>query len=265
MILGVELGPWDEPSPIKLWADMVATASAAVASGFRLLALPAQRWAGAPTALQPLEAASALAEHLPPGVTLVTGPLLVAASHPVDTAEQIATVQHATAGALIVEIRSHASAAEVAPFGLDEHEIRARTREALGVWRQVWFDDVVDHSGRFYRVPTARPTLRLFEGEAPLMALTAQSSEDVDMAVELAVGLTVASGSFPDDGWAAAVARCRRAGQPVVARIPTPLTDDPSGMVDRYVTAGFDHLVLQFARTPTEALLSRTWADVTDG
>lgn len=246
MIIGIELGGWNiDSKPEDGFRDLAVVASAATTTGFRLLAMPAQRWVGRSSTLQPLETIAALAETC--DATMVTGPLLVAVGHPVDIAEQIATAQHAAGGRLIVEVQTLGEQADLAAFAIDPSEVRARTKESVSVWRRIWFEDFVDHAGTFYKVPGAQPTLRLHGGIEPAIALSVHAEADVGLARELHAGVSMTSVSgrktAPERTEAVSAARSRRL--PVIMRSPIDAPAALDEQVSVHAAAGVDHLVLQ--------------------
>lgn len=245
MIIGVQLGGWDlDPKPESQFTSLLKMAETAAGSGFRLLAMPPQTWVGRQPTLQPLETVSALAETC--DATVLTGPLLVAVGHPVDIGEQIATAQHAADGRLIVEVQTAAEPADLAAFQIDPTQVWPRTRESIAVWRRIWFEDVVDHAGTFYKVPGAQPTLRLHGGDAPAIALSVQAGADFEMARALDTGLSMTSESThhaPERIAAISTTRDRRL--PVIMRTPIDTSVALDKQIAAHAAAGVDHLVLQ--------------------
>lgn len=249
MIIGIELGGW-ETHPENRFASLAGTAEIAASSGFRLLAMPAQTWVGRSPALQSLETLSALAETCK--ATFLTGPLLVAVGHPVDIGEQIATVHHAAEGRLIVEVQTAADPADLAAFQIDPTEVGPRTGESIAMWRKIWFEDFVDHSGVYYKVPGAQPTLRLPGGEAPAIALSVHSRADIEMAEALHAGLSLASDSAHHAS-ISAIAAVRSRRLPVIMRTPLKSAVAVDETIEANAAAGVDYLVLQLtAATSSE-------------
>jgi alkanesulfonate monooxygenase SsuD/methylene tetrahydromethanopterin reductase-like flavin-dependent oxidoreductase (luciferase family) len=245
MMIGIELGGWDLDSTSEdRFGDLVTIAVAATAAGFRLLAMPHQSWVGRSATLQPLETIAALAQTC--DAMMLTGPLLVAVGHPVDIGEQIATAQHAAGGRLIVEVETVGAPADLTAFAIDPLEVRARTKESIAVWRKIWFDDFVDHRGTFYRVPDAQPTLRLYAGAAPAIAVSVHAVEDLEMAKELDAGLSMSTESTLEaPARVAAVSAARSRKVPAIVRMPISTPELLDEQIPLYAGAGLDHLVLQ--------------------
>lgn len=241
MIVGVEI-----PSDLRSFTALRAFAAAAAEAGFALVAPPPQRW----NRLQPIQTMAALTAAVP-GSAVSTGPLLAAVANPVDLAEQIATLDHAAAGRLVVEVRPTSTPMETHPFGIDSGEVPARTAEAIALWRRLWTEDVVDHAGAFYRVPGARPTLRPHAGRTPPIALLAADPRDVAMAVSIDAGLSVDADVTPPGiirMWVEAAPRSPE--RPVIARSTVPSPGEVAERLDSFVASGCSHAILRVPGDP---------------
>lgn len=255
MIVGVELSARDGGrDPASHFARLRVVAAEARSAGFELLSPMPQQWVGESGGLQPIQMMSALAGDAQ-DVMLSTGPLLVAVTNPVDLAEQLATLDHASGGQLLVEVRLTARPSEVQHFGLDEAEVPGRTIEAIALWRRLWFDDVVDHSGRFYRVPGARPTLRPHGTESLKIAVVIDDPSQIPLVADLRVGL-----SFDADTISDRVTQCwiqsvrAKAPNPalIVCRIEVTSPTDLPSCLDMGAAAGCSHVVIQPRSSPDE-------------
>lgn len=200
MIVGMELGTWEqvEDDSADRFESLRRAARQALDAGLSLLSPPPQRWIGDRGSLQPIQLMAALAA-LDTGMAASTGPLLAALSNPVELAEQIVTLQIALGGQLIVELRPWAATEETEPFGIEASEVMERTVEAVGLFAELWTEDEVDHSGAFYRVPGARPTLRPPGRRLPQICLLARDREEAMTAARLGVGLSVDARTTPPD------------------------------------------------------------------
>jgi hypothetical protein len=245
MIVGVELWTTGGLGPAAVFPFMRRAAQVARAAGFDLVAAPPQRWVGVPSCLDPFQVVAALSAESD-GTTLATGPLLAAAVNPVDLAERIATVHHAAGGRLLVEVRLSAEPWEVSALGIDPGEVEARTVEAIGLWRRLWFDDVVDHAGPFTRLTGARPTLRPHGGIAPAIAAVVDGATPRSPVLEAGVGVSLDGDAVPDTvvgGWVGAVRRV--GGETAVYRFDL---SDPARLrdrLDRAAGAGCTHVIVR--------------------
>lgn len=253
MIVGIELdgGP-AEPASLFIWMRTAATT--AQSAGFELIAPPTQRWLGEPVRLQPMQTMAALAADTG-AMVLSTGMLLAAAVNPVDLSEQIATLDHASGGRTLVEVRLTAGPGELAPFGLADEDAAERAIEAIGLWRRLWSEDVVDHEGRFFRVTGARPTLRPLRGAALPIAVAVDEPAQVRLAADHRVGLSMdAAVTALSDAreWAALLRSELAEGAPVVVRVDASSPSEVREHVDELAVIGCSHAIVR-ARVATEA------------
>jgi alkanesulfonate monooxygenase SsuD/methylene tetrahydromethanopterin reductase-like flavin-dependent oxidoreductase (luciferase family) len=253
MIVGIELsgGPAEAASHFG-W--MRAAAAAARSAGFELIAPPSQRWLGEPERLQPMQTMAALAAEADP-MALSTGRLLAAALNPVDLSEQIITLDHASGGRTLVEVRLTAAPGELTPFGVADEEAAGRAIEAIGLWRRLWSEDVVDHEGRFYHVSGARPTLRPYRGAAPPIAVAVSEPAHVQLAVDHGVGLSIDAAvttiSVAKD-WVALLRSEIGGDVPVVFRIDAVNASQVKAHIDQLSDVGCSHAIVR-ARAATQS------------
>lgn len=116
---------------------------------------------------------------------LVTGVLLTPLLNPVQTAEDVATLDHICAGRLIFGAGLGYRVEEFEAAGFPMSERAARFEEGLGLMKRLWTDTEVTHDGRFYRVTGARPTARPYQRPHPRIWIAAMTEPAVRRAGRL--------------------------------------------------------------------------------
>jgi probable F420-dependent oxidoreductase len=108
---------------------------------------------GAPDGvLDPFVALTYLAAHTE-RLRLGTGICLVPQRHPVYTAKQVADVDFLSGGRVDFGVGIGWLREEFAALGVPWERRAARTREALGVMKTLWCDEVSRYEGEFYSLP----------------------------------------------------------------------------------------------------------------
>ena len=94
-------------------------------------------------------------------MALGTGILLLPLLHPVDVAEQVATLDAICGGRFIFGVGLGYEEEEFRAFGLERRDRRGRFEESLAIIKRLWTEDRVDFQGEHFSltgvVPTARP------------------------------------------------------------------------------------------------------------
>jgi probable F420-dependent oxidoreductase len=201
------------------------------------------------------------------GVAVVNLPFL----SPVVLAKQLATLDILAGGRLDVGLGLGWSPEEFAATGADMRDRGRRAVEYVGLLRTLWTDEVVEHSGRFYRVPPMRmepkPVQRpyppiLLGGGAPAALRRAGrladgwiSSSRADLATigeSVAVVRAAAEDAGRDPGTLRFVCRGSVKVRPAGGRERAPLTGTPdeirgdfdalaaSGITELFVDLNFD-------------------------
>jgi alkanesulfonate monooxygenase SsuD/methylene tetrahydromethanopterin reductase-like flavin-dependent oxidoreductase (luciferase family) len=116
---------------------------------------------------------------------LVTGVLLTPLLNPVQTAEDIATLDHICAGRLIFGVGLGYRPEEFEAAGASMAERAGRFEEGLALMKRLWAEDEVTHHGRFYRVTGARPTARPYQRPHPRIWIAAGAEPPVRRAARL--------------------------------------------------------------------------------
>jgi alkanesulfonate monooxygenase SsuD/methylene tetrahydromethanopterin reductase-like flavin-dependent oxidoreductase (luciferase family) len=154
---------------------------------------------------------------------LVTGVLLTPLLNPVQTAEEVATLDHICEGRLILGAGLGYRAEEFEAAGFKMSERVGRFEEGLTLMKRLWLDAEVTHHGRFYHVTGARPTARPYQRPHPRIWVAAMTEPAVRRAGRLghpvyAIG-TLRVGELRQalEVWRAALAEN---GHPVPADVP---------------------------------------------
>jgi alkanesulfonate monooxygenase SsuD/methylene tetrahydromethanopterin reductase-like flavin-dependent oxidoreductase (luciferase family) len=95
-----------------------------------------------------------------PTMRTATGIILLSMVNPVETAEQIATLDVLNGGRTVFGVGLGYSDHEFAAFGVEPGTRVARFEEALALVRRLWSGETVDFEGRFFTVKDARPAVR---------------------------------------------------------------------------------------------------------
>src|SRR3954452_16618922 len=134
MEVGVILGDqWTSVSPREHMRGLLRQVEAAQRNGFTLLTLgqhfayPDVRW------LQPIPTLARISANLEPDVRIATTVVIVPLYHPIQLAEDLATLDVVSDGRLVAGVGLGYRAEEFSFLGLDIRERAARFEEALEV------------------------------------------------------------------------------------------------------------------------------------
>lgn len=188
------------PAPVT-YAEVFEQAALAEDLGFEALWL-AEHHFGAQqgVASQPLLVAFAAAERtrrIKVGTSLIVLPL----HHPLDIAEQLATLDLLTGGRLSIGFGSGSSAKEFAGFGVEfsPQERHGRLRESLTLLERAWQGEPFSFTGRFFQVPEARLAPRPERQLRDFAWLGAAGPPTAALAGEFGYGLQLPRGRPADD------------------------------------------------------------------
>jgi probable F420-dependent oxidoreductase len=136
--------------PAAMRRHIAGQAEAAAEGGFDGL-FAAHHYALGPHAAmpQPLPVLAYLAA-LAPGLHLGTSIFLLGLHHPLEVAEQAATLDLLCGGRFLLGVGQGYREAEFRSFGLDKSLRRERLAEAVEVIRRLWAEDAVTHRGQFF-------------------------------------------------------------------------------------------------------------------
>jgi alkanesulfonate monooxygenase SsuD/methylene tetrahydromethanopterin reductase-like flavin-dependent oxidoreductase (luciferase family) len=119
------------------------------------------------------------------GMTLGTGVILLPLHHPVDLAEQLATLDVISGGRLIVGVGLGYRDAENEAFGLNPRELGGRLVEGLDVLQRLWGGEPVRYEGRHFTLRDARISMPPVQRPRPPIWLAANTDAGVARAARL--------------------------------------------------------------------------------
>jgi alkanesulfonate monooxygenase SsuD/methylene tetrahydromethanopterin reductase-like flavin-dependent oxidoreductase (luciferase family) len=192
MEVGVILGDqWTSVPPREHMHGLLAQVEAAQRNGFTLLTLgqhfvyPDVRW------LQPIPTLARISAELDADVRIATTIVIVPLYHPIQLAEDLATLDIVSDGRLVVGAGLGYRAEEFTFLGLDISERVARFDEALQVMTKMWTQDSVTHHGRFWSFDDAPVHLRPIQQPHPPLWVGGQSDLGVKRAARLGQAWTI--------------------------------------------------------------------------
>ena len=137
-------------NPLEMQRHLARQAAVASASGFEALFAAHHYLTGPHSAmLQPFPVLAYLAAQAP-GLYLGTSIFLLPLHHPVDVAEQVATLDLLSGGRFLFGVGQGYRDAEFRSFGLERSQRRQRLIEGLQVIRRLWVENEVTFQGQFY-------------------------------------------------------------------------------------------------------------------
>jgi alkanesulfonate monooxygenase SsuD/methylene tetrahydromethanopterin reductase-like flavin-dependent oxidoreductase (luciferase family) len=120
-----------------------------------------------------------------PSMRTATGIILLSMVNPVETAEQIATLDVLTGGRAVFGVGLGYSAHEFAAFGVEPGTRVARFEESLALIRRLWSGSPVDFAGRFFSVADARPAVQPIQPGGPPVWIGGQAEGAVRRAARM--------------------------------------------------------------------------------
>jgi alkanesulfonate monooxygenase SsuD/methylene tetrahydromethanopterin reductase-like flavin-dependent oxidoreductase (luciferase family) len=186
MKFGIQLGPMFPPglTQSQILNGISRQATTAQASGFEgvvyshhFLAGPDSRY------LQPVPMLGFVSAQCP-GMWVRTM-MLMAFVHPVDVAEQTATLDVLSGGRALVTAVQGYRAEEWTSFGIDRKSRGDRTREAVQAVRILWSGERVSFQGRFYNFDDVTMCLPPIQKPGPHLSIAADTLRTVPHAAEL--------------------------------------------------------------------------------
>jgi alkanesulfonate monooxygenase SsuD/methylene tetrahydromethanopterin reductase-like flavin-dependent oxidoreductase (luciferase family) len=141
--------------------------------------------------LQPIPTLARIAAELDAHVTLGSAVLQVPLLHPVDLAEQLATLDVLCRGRLVVGAGAGYRADEFAAFGVDFARRFAMFEEAVQIMKLLWTQDVVSFTGRFWSFQEARTHIRPWQQPYPPLWIGAMTDIGVRRSARLGDGWPV--------------------------------------------------------------------------
>jgi alkanesulfonate monooxygenase SsuD/methylene tetrahydromethanopterin reductase-like flavin-dependent oxidoreductase (luciferase family) len=120
------------------------------------------------------------------GMTLGTGILLLPLHHPVDVAEQLATLDVICGGRFILGVGLGYRDVENAALGLDPRTRVGRLEEALAILERLWSGEPVSYRGRHFTLDEVRISMPTLQRPRPPIWLAANADAGVRRAARLA-------------------------------------------------------------------------------
>ena len=173
----------DEPQAVR-FREHVEQVRLARAVGFTSI-WASQHYLSDPfTYFQPIPTLARLAADAR-GLTLGTGVLLLPLHHPVDIAEQLATLDVIADGRLVCGVGLGYRDVENTAMGHDPKQRVGRLVEGLEVLERLWSGEPVDYEGRHFNLRSVRISMRPMQSPRPPIWLAANSDGGVRRAARL--------------------------------------------------------------------------------
>lgn len=119
------------------------------------------------------------------GMTLGTGCLLLPLHHPVDVAEQLATLDVVCGGRLVLGVGLGYRDAENQALGLNPRERVGRLVEGLEVIERLWTGEPISYTGRHFTLKDVRISMPTLQRPRPPIWLAANSDAGIERAASL--------------------------------------------------------------------------------
>jgi len=182
--LGLSVQHLPDESQAARFQEHVEQVRLACAVGFASV-WASQHYLSAPfTYFQPIPTLARVAADAP-GMTLGTGCLLLPLHHPVEIAEQLATLDVITGGRFIFGVGLGYRDVENEAMGHDPKERVGRLVEGLEVIERLWNGEPVTYQGTHFRLRDVRISMRPLQRPRPPIWLAANSDAGVRRAARL--------------------------------------------------------------------------------
>jgi alkanesulfonate monooxygenase SsuD/methylene tetrahydromethanopterin reductase-like flavin-dependent oxidoreductase (luciferase family) len=172
-------------SMVERFREHIEQVRAAREAGFDLIAM-GQHYLSTP--FQEIQTLPSLARLAAEAGTmrLAATVLLLPLHHPVDVAEQVATMDVICGGRFICGVGLGYRDEEYEAFGVRREERVARFVESLQVIKQLWTDAEVTHHGRFFHLTKARMVLKPVQKPHPPIWFAANNDAAVERSARMA-------------------------------------------------------------------------------
>ena len=180
MKFGVFISP-QQPradNPVARFREAVEQAKLAREAGFDALAAGHHYLSPPYQSLQSLPLLARLAGEAP-GMELCLSVLLLALLNPVQTAEEVASLDIMSEGKVVFGIGIGYREVEYEAFGVAARDRVPRMLEALALIKRLWTEEVVTFEGRFFRVHNATCTIRPVQQPHPPIWIAANADPAV--------------------------------------------------------------------------------------
>jgi len=174
--------------PRRQFEELLRQVEAAQRNGFRYLCLGQHFLYGDYTCLQPIPVFARLAAEVDPDVRLVTTILMSPVYHPVQLAEDLATLDVMTEGRLVVGIGLGYRPEEFEYLGVPFGERVRRFEEGLELMKAIWTQPSVTFSGEFWQLSGAEPHIDTWQDPYPPVWLGGHAPKAVRRAGRVANG-----------------------------------------------------------------------------
>ena len=164
--------------PVRRFREVVEQVRLARDAGFDALAAGHHYLSPPFQSLQSLPLLARLSGEAP-GMELCLSVLLLAMLNPVQTAEEVASLDIMSEGRAVFGIGIGYRDVEFEAFGMTAGERVPRMLEALQLIRRLWSEEVVDFEGRFFRVHNATCTIRPVQKPTPPIWIAANADRAV--------------------------------------------------------------------------------------
>src|SRR5579862_2262512 len=164
--------------PVRRFREAVEQVRLAKEAGFDALAAGHHYLSPPYQSLQSLPMLARLAGEAP-GMDLCLSVLLLAMLNPVQTAEEVASLDIMSEGRVVFGVGIGYRDVEYEAFGTNSKERVPRMLEALALIKRLWSEDEVTHEGRFFRVHNATCTIRPVQKPTPPIWIAANADPAV--------------------------------------------------------------------------------------
>lgn len=164
--------------PVQRFREAVEQARLAREAGFDALAAGHHYLSPPYQSLQSLPLLARLAGEAP-GMELCLSVLLLALLNPVQTAEEVASLDVMSEGRVVFGIGIGYRDVEFEAFGVQPRDRVPRMLEALDLIKRLWTEEVVTFEGRFFRVHDATCTIRPVQKPYPPIWIAANADAAV--------------------------------------------------------------------------------------
>lgn len=164
--------------PVKRFREAAEQARLAKAAGFDGLASGHHYLSPPYQAIQSLPLLSRLAGEAP-GMDLLLSVLLLAMLNPVQTAEEVASLDVMSDGHVVFGVGIGYRDVEYEAFGMTSKDRVPKMLEALGLIKRLWSEEVVTHEGRYFRLHDATCTIRPVQKPYPPIWIAANADPAV--------------------------------------------------------------------------------------
>jgi alkanesulfonate monooxygenase SsuD/methylene tetrahydromethanopterin reductase-like flavin-dependent oxidoreductase (luciferase family) len=199
MQIGIHLTPFFSPTdrpPAQVVDEVVAIAHRASQLGYAWISAP-HHWTAHPSVWpQPFPLLARLAPETG-SMRLMTLVILLPLLNPVETAENVATLDAISDGRLTLGVAIGYRAAELEAVGLTRKDRVPKLVESLTLMKQLWSGEEVTFAGRYARVTKLRMGLTPVQTPHPPIVMGCQSERATARAARLTDGVFFG----PQVGW----------------------------------------------------------------